>query len=261
MTKTFRVGDVVRFQDRVEYTIQTIGSGTVEGYAAVNGGRWVAMFECVLMRRSVHVGDVLRTPFGGMWTATTRDLSVSDYLQCTHADGTAIEPARIACSECHQPIGEAAFTSVGVPGKQCSEECHFCAAYMRGLEELRVIAGEATFAAAPAGEAAKAPAAHAEPYTLVFGDAGGWRRSVDTPTIARALFETDANVMAHVKLRGETEMFHINVPGHSTAWFPPVAAYADTMQRCWDRGFAGESPEWRWYVRAVDRAKLMGGVK
>jgi len=213
MTKTFRVGDVVRIHGRPRLTtiIAVDGDGVTGGVTVSDGQRY-------------------------------DDRQVCD----THADGTAIEPARVACSECHQPIGEAAFTSVGVPGKQCSEECHFCAAYMRGLEELRVIAGEATFAAAPAGEAAKAPAAHAEPYTLVFGDAGGWRRSVDTPTIARALFETDANVMAHVNRRSESDVSERR---------------ASIMQRCWDRGFAGESPEWRWYVRAVDRAKLMGGVK
>jgi hypothetical protein len=63
--------------------------------------------------------------------------------------------------------------------------------------------------------------------------------------LARALFETDPDVIALVTLRSENDI---------------STKRADVMQRCWDRGHAGESPEWRWYVRAVDRAKAMAAV-
>ena len=58
-----------------------------------------------------------------------------------------------------------------------------------------------------------------------------------------AVFATDPEVVAHVERVAERP-----------------EAHEAAMGTAFDRGFAGESPEWRWYVRATDRAKAMVGV-
>ena len=72
----------------------------------------------------------------------------------------------------------------------------------------------------------------------------------------RALFETDEEVIAHVAHVGEVRADCVGENGVGK-FNPTGARYAATMQRCFDRGSSGESPEWRWFVRASDRAEAM----
>lgn len=72
----------------------------------------------------------------------------------------------------------------------------------------------------------------------------------------RLFFETDDEVIAHV--RHVRHVSEFRVKDCTTDEMRAAILRRDaTMQRCFDRGSSGESPEWRWFVRASDRAEAM----